>query len=81
MQVLDQQENYLLVSDGARFTVVERRAGKLYGLGCRGRRGVPPDDMGLAELFRDGDAYSEPQARCLLHKVASDWRDLFELVR
>jgi len=32
MQVVAEQEHYLLISDGQHFTVVERRAGKFYPL-------------------------------------------------
>jgi hypothetical protein len=37
MQVIAEKEHYLLLSDGKRFTVVERRAGKFYPL-CNGIR-------------------------------------------
>ena len=81
MNILDEQENYLLVTDGAHFTVVERRAGKFYGLRNRGRRGVTPDDAGIAELMHEAGSFTEPQARHLLVEVATQWRDLFEHVR
>ena len=52
MQVLAEKEHYLLVSDGTRCTVVERRAGKCYPL-CNGiRHGVDLNDEGVAELIR-----------------------------
>jgi len=81
MQILDEQENYLLVTDGAHFTVVERRAGKLYGLRHRSCRGVGADDAGVAQLMHDADPCTERQARHLLAEVASQWRDLFECIR
>jgi hypothetical protein len=37
LKVIPEQEHYLLISDGQRFTVVERRAGKFYPL-CTGVR-------------------------------------------
>jgi len=59
MQVIAEKEHYLLVSDGMRFTVVERRAGKFYPL-CNGiRHGVDLDDEGVAELIRWSGSYSE----------------------
>ena len=52
MKIIAEREHYLLVSDGTRFTVVERRAGKFYPL-CNGNRhGVDLDDEGVAELMR-----------------------------
>jgi len=81
MQIIAEQENYLLVTDGAHFTVVERPAGRFYGLRNGHRRGVPPDDAGVAELIHEEGSCSEPQARHLLAEVATQWRDLFECVR
>jgi hypothetical protein len=81
MQVIGEKEHYLLVSDGMRFTVVERRAGKFYPL-CNGiRRGVDLDDEGVAELMRWSGSYSERDARRRLTTVAEQWRELFEHVR
>ena len=43
-KVVAEQEHYLLVSDGDRFTFVERRAGQFYPL-CNGaRHGLQLDD-------------------------------------
>jgi hypothetical protein len=81
MQVIAEKEHYLLVSDGTRFTVVERRAGKFYPL-CNGiRHGVDLDDEGVAELMRWSGSYSEREARRRLTSVAEQWRELFEHVR
>jgi hypothetical protein len=81
MKVIAEQEHYLLISDGERFTVIERRAGKFYPL-CTGvRHGFDLDDETVAELTRRSGSYSERDARCRLVEVASQWRNLFELVR
>lgn len=81
MKIVDEQENYLLITDGARFTVVERRVGRFYGLRTRARHGVAPDDAGVAQLMKEAGSFTEPQARHLLADVATRWRDLFEHVR
>ena len=81
MHILEEKENYLLVTDGAHFAVVERRAGRFYGLHNSHRRGVAPNDAGVAELMHEEGSSSEPQARHLLADVAAQWRDLFECVR
>ncbi len=81
VKILDEQENYLLVTDGAHFTVVERRDGKFYGLRNAARHGVTPDDAGVAELIHKAGSSTEPQARHLLTEVATQWRDLFEHIR
>jgi len=78
LKVLAEQEHYLLVSDGQYFTVVERRAGRFYPLRNGIRRGFELDD---AELVIRSMAYSEKDARKLLARVATQWRDLCEHVR
>ena len=82
MKIIAEREHYLLVSDGRRFTVVERRAGKFYPL-CNGiRHGCDLDDEGVAELVRRvGLVFREREARRRLADVAGRWRDLFEHVR
>ena len=81
LKVVAEQEHYLLISDGRRFTVVERRAGKFYPL-CKGvRHALDLDDETAPELIRRSGSYSERDAQCLLAEVASQWRDLFEQVR
>jgi hypothetical protein len=81
MQVIAENEHYLLVSDGTRCTVVERRAGKFYPL-CNGiRHGVDLDDEGIADLLRWSGSYSESAGRQRLADIASQWRGLFEHVR
>jgi hypothetical protein len=81
MKVIAEQEHYLLISDGERFTVIERRAGKFYPL-CTGvRHGLDLDDETAAELIRRSGSYSEQDAQRRLVDVASQWRELFEHVR
>jgi hypothetical protein len=81
MKVIAEQEHYLLISDGQRFTVIERRAGKFYPL-CTGvRHGLDLDDETVAELIRRSGSYSEQDAQRRLVDVASQWRELFEHVR
>ena len=81
MRVVAEQEHYLLVSDGDRFTVVERRAGKYYPL-CKGdRHGLQLDDATVVQLVRESGSYSERDGRHRLANVASQWRDLFEHIR
>ena len=81
MRIIAEREHYLLVSDGKRFTVVERRAGKFYPL-CNGiRHGCDLNDEGVAELVRKSGSFSEREGRRRLADVAGRWRDLFEHVR
>ena len=81
IRILDEQENYLLVTNGVQFTVLERRDGKFYGIRNCARCSAALDDAGVAELIREGGSYTEPQARRLLAYVATQWRDLLEYVR
>ncbi len=81
IRVLDEKEHYLLVTDGSRFTVIERRAGRFYRLTHRAPHGVPLDDIGAEELFRIDTLPSEAAARKRLVDVATEWRGLAEHVR
>jgi hypothetical protein len=81
INIIAEQEHYLLISDGRQFTLAERRAGKFYPI-CNGvRRGVDLDEQGVAQLVRWSGSYSEREARRRLADVAGQWRELFEHVR
>ena len=81
LKIIAEQEHYLLISDGQRFTVVERSAGKFYPL-CTGvRHGLDLEDKTVVELIRQSGSYSERDAQRCLVEVASQWRELFEHVR
>lgn len=81
INVVAEQEHYVLISNGQYCTLAERRAGKFYPL-CSGvRHGVELDDEGMAQLVRRSGAYSELEGRRRLADVAGQWRELFEHVR
>ena len=81
INIVAEQEHFLLVSDGKHFTLAERRAGKFYPL-CSGvRHGVDLDDEGMAQLVRWSGECSEVEARRRLADIAGRWRELFEHVR
>ena len=76
MRVVAEQEHYLLVSDGDRFTVVERRAGKYYPL-CKGdRHGLQLDDATVVQLVRESGSYFERDGRRLAAVSAPTQREL-----
>jgi hypothetical protein len=81
IKIMDERENYLLVTDGADFTVLERRAGRFYGLRNGARHGVAFDDTGMAGLIHEGRSHTEREARDLFGRVATQWRELLEHVR
>ena len=81
IKILREQENYLLVTDGLRFIVVERRNGMFYGVRNCARHSAVLDDAGFAALVREAGSYSQSDAQHLLSGMASDWRDLLEHVR
>ena len=81
LEVIAEREHYLLISDGQRFTVVERRAGKFYPLRSGVRLGLDLNDETVTELICQSGSYSRRDAQCLLGEVASRWRDLVEHVR
>jgi hypothetical protein len=75
-----EQEHYCLVTDGGCWTVVERRAGRYYPLGDCARPGVALDAPEAASLFH-GHGHAEADARRILAGVATEWRNLFEIIR
>jgi len=81
VNILAEQEHYVLVSDGRSCTVVERRAGKYYPLGHCSDPGRPLDDANVGEFLRRGGCYAEPTGRRLLAEVATQWRELAEHIR
>ena len=81
LKVIAEREHYLLVSDGQRFTVLERRAGKYYPLRNGTRHGFDLNEETVEELLHQSVSYSERDARTLLTQVATRWRDLLEHVR
>ncbi len=70
------------MTDGADFTVLERRAGRFYGLRNGARHGVALDDTGMARthIIHEGRSHTEREARDLLGRVATQWRELLEHV-
>jgi hypothetical protein len=80
-KILDEQEGYLLLTDGAHFTVAERRGEKFYGLRNSARQAVAADDAGVAELISRTRSLTEAQAHHLLDEVATQWRGVFEHIR
>ncbi|MCW3473207.1 hypothetical protein OL599_01320 [Rhodovastum sp. RN2-1] len=81
INVLDEQEHYVLVSDGEHFAVVERRVGKFYALHHRECHGYLLDDPDLVNLVKKTGVRREREARAILVRVAMEWRDLFEHIR
>jgi hypothetical protein len=81
IKILREQENYLLVTDGLRFTVVERRNGMFYGVRNCARHSAVLDDAGFAALVREAGSCSKSDGQQLLSSMASDWRGLLEHVR
>ena len=81
IKILDEQENYLLVTDGLRFIVVERRNGMFYSVRNCARHNAVLDEAGFAALVREAGSHSRSDAQRLLSGMASDWRDLLEHVR
>jgi len=83
-----EQENYLLVTDGLRFIVVERRNGMFTAFAVAlvaapylMMQGLRRYDAGFAALVREAGSYTQSDAQHLLSGMASDWRDLLEHVR
>ena len=79
--IKDEQEHYCLVTDGNAWTVTERRAGRYHPLGDCSKPGVALDTPQAAMLFDGGRGLPERAARRLLGDVASEWRNLLELIR
>jgi hypothetical protein len=78
IKVIEERENYMLVSDGARFAVVERRADKFYSLRSGPRRGVALTDAGVRAIMRECGWCTEIKARQLLDEIVTRRQDLAE---
>lgn len=76
IKVIEEREHYLLITDGSRFTVIERRAGLYYRLVHRAEHGVALDRSGAQELFCANTLDDAAEARRLLEEVATEWREL-----
>jgi hypothetical protein len=81
IEIIEEQDNYLLVTDGTRFTVVERRAGKFYSLRNGARRSAMLDDAGFAQIIRETGFHTALSARQLFDEVAARRQDLAEHLR
>jgi hypothetical protein len=81
IRIVSEQENYLVVTDGTHCTVVERRAGRYYPLGKCSVPSVELDEQGFAQLVQIGGTYTEVTATQRMGEIATQWRDLCELIR
>ena len=75
MRIVEERENYALVEDGERWTVLERRAGKYYPLRDGARNGETAENLGR---LKGVDWLDEARARTRLVEVNSRRRDLAE---
>ena len=69
IRVVEERDHYLLIADGDRFAVVERRAGKLYPLRDGARDGVALDDPRLPSLIARHEWCDEVEARRVLNEL------------
>lgn len=76
VRVVEERESWLLVARGDRFAVVERRAGRIYGLDSAHRTGAPDSPAGMAEAAGDDGWRSEAEARATFAAVVARGRDL-----
>jgi hypothetical protein len=81
IETAEERDNYLLLRDGERWAVVERRAGKLYSLRDGKREGVQPGDQRALKALIDPDGWSdEIAARATLAEFATHRRQLAERI-
>jgi hypothetical protein len=81
IEIVGVRDNYLLVTDGTRFTVVERRAGKFYSLRNGVRRSATLDDAGFAQIIRETGSHTALAARRLFDEVMARRQHLAEHLR
>jgi hypothetical protein len=81
IKIVDEQENYLLVTDGKRYAVIERRAGRFYSLHDGARRPHALTDADFEDIIHEEGCHGEQEGRRLLNEVAMTWRDLDERLR
>ena len=77
--IVEEAGTHLLIAQGGRFAVVERRSGRLYN--CHGGRrdGIAADDLSaITTIMDEADWVDEAAARRALAEVASRGTDLAE---
>ena len=73
---------YLLVACENRFTVLERRNGRLYNCHDEKREGIPLERFSsISEIVDDGDWVDEPNAQAAFDEAAARWTNLAEHMR
>jgi hypothetical protein len=72
MRVAEETENYLLLEEDGRWTVVERRAGRWYPMRGERHEGADPSDAAAVRRVVGDDGWSnEVEARRVLDEVAA----------
>jgi|GEM_PF-2527663 len=76
VDIMDEQESWLLVAAGGCFAVVERRAGRIYALRSAHRTGQPDTPAGIRVAAETDGWRSEAEARADFTAVVTRGRDL-----
>jgi hypothetical protein len=81
MREVESRDNYILLEDGDRWAVVERRAGRYYPLRARARDGADPRDAAaLRRVIGEAGWTEEMEARRLLKEAAEGYDRLANLI-
>lgn len=76
IRVVEERESWLLVADGDRYAVLERRAGRIYGLESSHRTGEPDSPAGMRAAAEAEGWHDEAGARALFGQVVARGREL-----
>ena len=77
ISIVSEQGTHLLVSDGTRFAVVERRNQQFYNCHDDSRQGVPADQMNrIADILDAGDWTDQATAEATLRDIANRGSEL-----
>lgn len=69
--IVAEQGTHLIIGQGERFAVVERRNSKLYSCHDGAREGIPLDDLSLiGNILNEGDWTDKATAQAKLNEIA-----------
>jgi len=80
--IVDQEGSYLLIAEGTRFAVIERRNNHFYN--CHGgtRHGTVTDDLSsISEIVDEADWVPEATARKAFTEAESRYAELTKILR
>ena len=81
VEIVEEHSSFLLIRAASRFSVLERRAGRIYPMMPGGREGGPITAEGMANVMAEEGWLPEPEARQLFKEVSTRGDRLARVLR